>query len=414
MDWENMTPHDQQRLRSLAGKQAAYAATPEMEERREAWRDLNDCHSRRPMVRLELWTFEQEVLPDCMVCETEAGRAMEKKILSSFLCHELFGDDQVVPPYYPVQRPVSYVPLNIPVQVTYAEGSLGQHFEEVLEDLDADWPKIGKARWSVDREAAQREMDAANAIFGDILPAKLEMASLCAVMTQDLVHVMSMENMFFSMYDYPEPFHALMERMSDDYCAFFRWMESEGLLLPTTGSAWLNQGSYCFTRELPDAADGLTLRGVWGFEDSQETSGISSEMYGEFIFPYYRKVASLFGLFSYGCCEPVHPIYEKYLSTLPNLRKLSVSPWCDEAVIGEQLRGKKVVYQRKPSPNFLGVGDALDEDVVRAHINATLRAAQGCTLEFTQRDVYTIHHDWEKARRYIRLIRECIEENWRP
>ena len=43
----------------------------------------------------------------------------------------------------------------------------------------------------------------------------------------------------------------------------------------------------------------------------------------------------------------------------------------------------------------------------------------GCGLwqenkRLTQRDVYTIHHDWEKARRYIRLIRECIEENWRP
>ena len=82
--------------------------------------------------------------------------------------------------------------------------------------------------------------------------------------------------------------------------------------------------------------------------------------------------------------------------------------------MGEHLRGRRIVYHRKPSPNFLGLGAVLDEDGVRTHINATLAAAQGCTLEFTQRDVYTINHDEAKARRYVELVRECIAENWQP
>ena len=87
------------------------------------------------------------------------------------------------------------------------------------------------------------------------------------------------------MYDYPELFHQQMKRLADGYIEYFQWMEREGLLLPTTGPALLNQGSYCFTRELPEQTEGLTLRDVWGFEDSQETSGISAEMYGEFNAP---------------------------------------------------------------------------------------------------------------------------------
>ena len=80
--------------------------------------------------------------------------------------------------------------------------------------------------------------------------------------------------------------------------------------------------------------------------------------------------------------------------------------------MGEALRGKRIVFHRKPSPNFLGVNTALDENAVTAHIKKTLKAAAGCTLEITQRDVYTIHNDLNKACRYVKLIRECIDQYW--
>ena len=58
------------------------------------------------------------------------------------------------------------------------------------------------------------------------------------------------------------------------------------------------------------------------------------------------------------------------------------------------------------------MGEQLDEDAVRAHIDETLEAAKGCKLEITQRDVYTINHDISKARRYVAIIREEIEKHW--
>ena len=154
------------------------------------------------------------------------------------------------------------------------------------------------------------------------------------------------------------------------------------------------------------------VKDVWGFMDSQETVGLSPDMFGEFIFPYYKKIANEFGLLSYGCCEPVHPVWDKYIGTLNNLRKVSISPWCDEEMMGERLKGSRIIFHRKPSPNFLGVGTILDEAGVRQHIDKTLHAAKGCHLEFTQRDVYTINHDEAKARRYIEIIREEIEKYW--
>lgn len=81
--------------------------------------------------------------------------------------------------------------------------------------------------------------------------------------------------------------------------------------------------------------------------------------------------------------------------------------------MGEKLQGTKVIYHRKPSANFLGVGKELDEDAFRAHIRKSLLAARGCKMEITQRDVYTIDHNVQKARRYVEIIREKIEDHWK-
>lgn len=81
--------------------------------------------------------------------------------------------------------------------------------------------------------------------------------------------------------------------------------------------------------------------------------------------------------------------------------------------MGEVLKGTRVIYHRKPSPNYLGVCDVLDEEAVRRHIRKSLIAARGCKMEITQRDVYTLNHDPNKGRRFVELIRQEIENNWK-
>ncbi len=242
------------------------------------------------------------------------------------------------------------------------------------------------------------------------------MDCLYSVPTQMLVHFMSMENMMFNMYDYPELFKEMMDRIAEDTLAYYKFLEEKRLILPTVSYEGVGQGTWAFTKELPDydqvGKRGFTPKDVWGFMDSQETVGISPEMYEEFIFPCYKKISSQYGILSYGCCEPVHPIWDNCISKLENLRKVFISPWCDEQFMGERLRGGKVIYQRKPSPNFLGVGTELDEEAFRKHMDETLEAAKGCKLEITQRDVYMINKDISKARRYVSIIREEIAKHW--
>ena len=419
---EWISQKDREILRELAKKQYEMSQLPIMKEKIRDWEAMHAFRQNRPMILLEMGTFVQEMIPPRMKCEGQQAREIEWHLYDHMLPHEVYADDFVVPDYYAVNWDVFFDLFDFREQREFAEDSehrsLGHRFTHVITDLEDDFPNLPKSRWGVDREKTLRKIDLLSDLFGDVLPVKHTMDALYSVPTQKTVHMMGMETMFFSMMDYPEVFTEFMTRIADDTCAYFDWLEQEKLLLPTVRGERLGQGTYCFTDELP--ADAATLgrdmkvSDVWGFMDSQETVGVSAEMFGEFIFPCYKRIAERFGRLSYGCCEPTDPIWEEYLSGFSHLRKVSISPWCNQQYMGEQLRGRKTIFHRKPSPNYLGVDPVLDEAALRAHIKETIGFARGCTLEFTQRDVYTIHNNPEKARRYVEILRECIAEDWSP
>jgi hypothetical protein len=131
-----------------------------------------------------------------------------------------------------------------------------------------------------------------------------------------------------------------------------------------------------------------------------------------FIFPYFRDLCAEFGQVYYGCCEPVHEIWECCVSQYPNLRKVSISAWCNEDTMGEALRGSRVIYSRKPSPNFIGVGKDLDTDAFSAHMRKTLVAAKDCHLEIIFRDIYSLSGDLSKPGRAVEITRRLIDQLW--
>lgn len=220
---------------------------------------------------------------------------------------EIFGDDSVLEPYFPIRRTAAIKPFGLSVTVEHGSGDLGHHFFEYIHDLHDDFGKLQKSEFLFDADYFDRLRDECDSVFGDILPVRFVGSGLYVCLTQDLVHIMSMETMLLSMYDYPELFWHLLSRFT-------------------------------------------------------------------------------------------------------NLRRISISPWCDEQMMGQALRGKRIVYHRKPSPNFLGVGDKLDEEGLRAHIRQTVDCARGCTLEFTQRDVYTVHGSTQKVARYVEILREETQD----
>jgi hypothetical protein len=149
------------------------------------------------------------------------------------------------------------------------------------------------------------------------------------------------------------------------------------------------------------------IQDLWGLSESQETVGVSPAMFEEFIFPYQEPVITRFGLSYYGCCEPVHTRI-KTIKRLKNLRRVSVSPWCDQAVLVDEL-GAEFIHCRKPKPTLIST-DRFDEEAIREDIRATLRIAGGCPLELVMKDVHTLCDQPWRLGRWVTLAREECSE----
>ncbi len=402
--------NDKKILRSLAEKQHEYANMDCNKEKMKEWYRHRRFEYGKPMVVLEIGGFRDEVYGPRLKCTTPLARNIENQLYSNFLNYELFNDDKIVLDYFPVHENIYFKPFDTAITKINANNSIGHHFVPVVKDLEADFHLLKRSTFGYRKNNGDDIHKVAQDIFGDILPVKKTMNCLRAELTQHIVHLMDMETFLISMFDCPDLIHKMMENLSDDYLAYFKWLQSENLLLSTNSFERLGQGTYCCTQELPSKAN--NTKDVWCFMDSQETAPISPAMYKEFIFPYYKKIAKEIGLLSYGCCEPVDGIWSECLSTLANLRNVSVSEWCNQNFMGEQLQNRKIIFHRKPSANFLSVDRFLNEDAFRPYIVSTLKAAEGCQLEITQRDILTIHSDEKKAKRYIEIINEEIENNW--
>ena len=239
------------------------------------------------------------------------------------------------------------------------------------------------------------------------------MPSLPGFITNPLVHLMGMENYYLSMYDCPELLHEVMDMATTVYENYYDFLEKENLLLPTCGISPVAQESFAFNSELPGDKVTKTTQ-CWGFMEAQEATAVSKETFGEFVFPYQDRLVKRFGLLSYGCCERVDDIFPDYISKWTNLRKLSVSPFNNEPLVGEYLRGRNVVYYSKPRAEYVTNPGPLDEEALEKYFKGVCEAASGCLLEIAQREVGTIFGDFERGRRYVQIAKECVEKYWKP
>ncbi|MBI5724907.1 MAG: hypothetical protein HZA50_13185 [Planctomycetes bacterium] len=420
-EWQ-ITNQERTYLRELARKQAEYASLPIMQERRQMWFDLNDGKSgARPPFVIEARTFDRDFMPDSVYrCTSKAGKEIEWQLLSNIRTHEILNDDKVMPDTYSFWPAVEINQLGINIERQVAKDAdgieFGFHYLHPIQDLKRDLAILKPPTFRVDRAKMREKRKFLEELLGDILLVQPRIWILGqASLTNQVVQLMGMEAYFMAMYDCPDEMHQLMARLRDNCLAAMRWAEKEGLLGLNNGNHESFGSSFNFTTRLPapDWKEGqpVRLRDMWGSANSQETIGVSPAMFHEFCFPYFRDVCEPMGLLYYGCCEPAHPFWDD-IRQLPHLKKVSISRWCDQKFMGEALRGTKIVFSRKPDPNFLSVDKKLNEDGWAAHIRETLDATKGVFTEFIYRDVITVHGDLNNPRRAVEIARREIDRFW--
>ncbi len=413
-------------LRGLARRQAELAALPVMAARKKLWLETNDAvPGARPPLAIETWTFDRDFMPGSIYqCKTGLGQGLENGFLRHIRTHEVLNDDHVCPDTLDMGWHVWHNEFGIDIHTEHAKDSEGvvtaYHFEHPIKDLNDGFDMIKPATFGVDRDGTMAYKAFLEETFGDILPVVIRSGTYGPnCITQRLMRLMSMETFFMAMYDCPDKLHDLLSMLRDNSIRMSRWAEKEGLLVVNNGNQCTCGTCFNFTTLLPKGntqPGHVKLSDMWSGMDSQETVGVSPELFHEQIFPHYAKLAEMFGLVYWGCCEPADPLWETSLSTLPNLKAVSISRWADQNYMAEALDGKGIVFSRKPNPNLLGVDVKLNEEAWRAEIRSTLEAVAGkqVPLEFVVRDVYTMHGNLRKAGLAVELAREEIDKVYGP
>ena len=416
MSW-HIPDNERSYLRDLAKKQAGYAALPVMEERKKIWYDLNDGHPDYiPPVVVETWTFDRDFLPERVFrCKSETGRSIEYQLLRNIRNYELIEDDKVMPDFFEINWFLDIDEFGVKVDRETrkdADGfELGYRYLHPIKDLEADFQLLKRAVCKVDKEKTMSWKDFLETIFDDVFPVTIRTNNLeCTSLTNRAIELMGMEAFYSAMLLNPGGVHRLMAYLRDNALSIMRWAEAEGLIIVNNGNQDSFGSSFNFTTRLPapDNKGGpARLCDFWGNSNSEETVGISPEMYKEFCLPYYIDVCQPMGLLYYGCCEPLDKKMD-IMRKIPNLRKISVSPWCDLGRTISEI-GSDYVISRKPSPAILAETD-WDPVKAREAIREVIEKAEGkCHIEFIMKDISTVRHDPQRLWEWSRIAMEEVE-----
>ena len=98
--------------------------------------------------------------------------------------------------------------------------------------LIEDMHLLKPTAYSVDRDRTMKWKAFVEDILGDILPVRMSMGSPGACLSQDIVRLMGMEAMIYSLVDYPDEFHQVMRRMTNDHIEYFK-MDGKGRITAT-------------------------------------------------------------------------------------------------------------------------------------------------------------------------------------
>ena len=420
-DKYTLPQHDVDILRQLAERQVEIAQSPLNLERKALWYKHDAGMDGRPMILAEVFGVRDQISPlpnSDLKCENSWSRGIEWLLRFQIYQFEVLKDDHVIEPYFNVGWSVQMSDYGVqPIEHTADnEGRMaGRRWDPPIQDLDKDFHKLHPRTYSVDREATLARKQSLEKVFGDILPVRIRgmfgMLPWTMGMTEPAMKLHGLENLMLSTLDNLEGVHRLMTLLRDDHIAYAEWLEEEGLLTLNNENDYVGSGTIGYTHDLPQSGERTgepaRLKDLWVLLESQETVGVGPKQFEELFFPYQLSVAQKFGKCYYGCCEPVNKRWH-ILKRIPNLARVSVSPWADEEFMAQAL-GSDIVYCRKPNPALIST-EHFDEDWIRADIRNTLTIAKGCRIEIVMKDVHTLNNEPGRLPRWVQIAREEVDK----
>ena len=409
-----LSTKDKTILRDVGRKLAEVAAHPSHKEKAGLWRRLNGLERVRPMILLMDSTQHETGNKVELQCEGKWARAEERALRTKIYQWEHMRDDRVIDATSYCSFIYTVTGMGIEVNTTNPDHVFGAKQYNCVIDDNSDPEMIRMPEVTVDWNATNRRLDLFHEVYDGIIPVGAHGNAGCWFAIMDgFIQWRGLQRTFIDMIDRPEWVHAWMEQLT-------RWHESEweqyeelGLISLnncTDGVMSVGPGGLGFTDELPQPDfDGEHIRrkDIWGHATTQIFSEVSPAMHEEFALKYERRFLSKFGLSSYGCCEPLDRKVN-ILRSIPNLRRISMSPWID-AARGAEAIGRDGVFSYKPNPAILGM-ETWDVNYAREQLRDVFEKTKGCVVEVIMKDLHTVRGEVRRMSEWVDMAMQLAQE----
>jgi len=402
-------------LRALASEVAEIATLPAQQQTKKLWTRSNDLKPVRPMVAIDQICWNEFKTPDMQcLCADRDLFAVEWYLREIIYRWKNFPVDMVVEPYIALGKKV-YYPYNLgltpqeDIAISDPTNAVVGHLYHNQLETDADLDKIQMPVVQYDEATTMRIYEKVSKALASIIDVRLIGFNPSYVTLWDhLAQAMGVQNALYAMVDRPDYIHKILARMCKAYHFILDQLEERNLLSPP--QSWIHCTG-AFTDDLPKPGYNPArprLKDLWCAGLAQMFSTVSPEMFKEFEVDYFAPIAARFGMIYYGCCDPLDKKIAE-VRQIPNVRKISMSPWTDQENGARQIRGD-FVFSRKPNPAFLAP-DYFNEAIIRNDLVETrdICKAYGCPLEFILKDISTVHYEPKRLFRWAQIAMEVAE-----
>jgi len=403
-------------LRELGKRKAEIAALPIQDGNRQRWVRLNMLQPEKPMIWIfEIPWHEMDVNGELQLqCEDPRCHGLERSLRQELYQWDHMPGDSVVESVIPVPPVLHDTGLGLDEKVDIAKTDetssvVSRHYHIQIQN-ESDIAKIQMPQVALDEEAWDRNFGMLSDLFDGILPVvKVGMKGMSVAPWDLLVRLTGVQEILMDMYTRPEYVHRLVDRVFDAY--LHRLNQYEQLnILDTNNETWSGGGPQ-YTEELPPPdfdARRVRTQDMWGRTMSQIFSEVSPAMHEEFALQYECRWLNRFGLTYYGCCEPLDKKVGILRKNVPNLRKISMSPWIDVDTAAEAV-GRDYVFSLKPNPAIY-TNDAWDPDHVRRELRVTLERLRGMHVEVIMKDISTVCYKPQRLWEWSEIVSEVTRE----
>jgi hypothetical protein len=411
----NLDPSEIFVLKKLAEEWAAIAALPVHQEKARLWQKLNDLQSERPMVWINEIPWHEMNYNDELTlrCRNAWARSQEDLMRKTIYQWKHMPGDMVVNPWLDCPLSIHSTDFGIIEDVDLAitdsaNDIVSRHFNIQIHDMD-DLEKIKMPAISHNKRATELRFQVMNEIFGDILPVKKQGQTHIWYTPWDyLIRWWGVQEAMLDLILRPDMVHAFYERMVQAWMEELDQFVELNLLSLDCNNTRIGSGGYGYTSAMPgDDFDPARVKphNMWGCSNAQIFSDVSPEMHWEFAIEHDLKWLERWKMTYYGCCEPLAG-KGHLLKRIPNLRKVSCSPWNNSQKAIEEL-GNDYVLSRKPSPAVFAHSQ-FDASMARQDISSFLELTGGnCHVEFIMKDISTVKYEPQRLWEWEKI---CMEE----